>query len=213
MLASSVGSIIWLSCGLIAVFSMLRFLGGKPTETSRKKLLWSHRIFGGIFSVLYLIFALAMIHKYQSEAHLITPNLAVHAFLAMALFPLLLVKHYMVRLAKRYYPALPYIGMTVLVLAFLVATITGINHVLLLVKGPKITVQSLDGPRRVSAAVGRDLLSMKCARCHELILIYRSTKNEQEWRNTIYRMVMHDPGFDLEEDQTDHIIGYLIQNL
>ena len=212
MLASSIGSIFWLLCGLIAVFSMLRFLGGKPSETSRKKLLWSHRIFGGIFSVLYLLFALSMIHKYQAEAHKITPNLAVHAFLAMAIFPLLLVKHYIVRLAKRFYPALPYIGVTLLVLAFLVATITGINTVLLWAKGPQITVQSIDGPHRVSAAVGRDLLTMKCSRCHELLFIYRSTKNEQGWRNTVERMIAHDPGLDLEVDQIDSIVGYLIQN-
>jgi hypothetical protein len=211
MLASSIGSIFWLLCGLVAVFSMLRLLGGKPGETPRKKLLWSHRLLGGIFSVIYLVFALAMIHKYQANSPRLLPNIAVHAFLAMALFPLLLAKHYIVRFAKRYYPALPYIGLTVFVMAFVIASTTGINHILLLAKGPKIMVESINGPRQASAAVGRDLLSMKCARCHDLIFIYRSTKNEQGWRNTVERMVRHDPGLDLEADQIDHIIGYLIQ--
>ena len=210
MLAISSFSILWLLCGFIAVMTMLSILGGKPEESSRSKLKWAHRVFGGIFSIVYLVFTLLMIPKYQGNSPFLSSSIATHAYLAVVLFPILFVKHYIVRIAKRYYPALPYIGITILAIAFLIVAITGLNHIILWTKVPKMTVQSKNGPRIVSTAIGRDLMGIKCARCHNLGILYKSIKKEKGWRMTIERMHNYDKALSITEDQIDHMVGYLL---
>jgi len=151
-----------------------------------------------------------MIPKYQGNKPFLSSSIATHAYLAIILFPILFIKHYIVRIAKKYYPALPYIGITLLVIAFLVVAITGLNHIILWTKVPKMTVQSKNGPRIVSTAIGRDLLGIKCARCHNLNLLYKGSKKEKEWRMTIKRMNSLDKALIITEDQADHMVGYLL---
>jgi hypothetical protein len=211
MLASSAFSILWFLCGLTAVLTMLSMLGtGKVEGPTRSTLKWTHRIFGGIFSIGYLIFAALMIPKYHANAPLLSSPIATHAYVAILIFPLLLFKHYIVRVAKKYFQALPYIGMTILILAFLVVAMTGLNHIILWTKVPKMTVQSASGPRIVSTAIGRNLLPIKCARCHDLIRLYEKKRNEEAWRKTIQRMHDHDKALVITQDQVDHLAGYLL---
>jgi len=54
------------------------------------------------------------------------------------------------------------------------------------------------------------LLSIKCARCHNLELLYKGKRTEQEWRNTLKRMKNYDKALILSEDHIDHIVGYLL---
>ena len=211
MLASSAFSILWFLCGLTAVLSMLSMLGSsKISGTTRSALKWTHRIFGGIFSIGYLIFVALMIPKYHGNAPLLSASIETHTWVAAILFPLLLCKHFIVRAAKKYFQALPYIGMIILILAFLVVAPTGLNHIILWTKAPKMTVQSANGPRIVSTAIGRDLLAIKCARCHDLIRLYENKRNEQAWRNTIQRMQDYDKALLITPDQVDHLVGYLL---
>jgi len=106
-------SLLWLACGAVAVFSMLSLLGGKPLGKPAT-LKWTHRIAGGLFSLGYLVFLLFMIPLYQSNAPSMPATIALHAYLGLALFPLLLVKHLIVRFFRRYYVALPYLGAGIL---------------------------------------------------------------------------------------------------
>lgn len=210
MLVSATFAVLWLACGFIAVLTMLSLLGGKPDATSRTNLKWTHRIFGGLFSLGYIVFGIIMVPKYTGNAPLLSSPIAVHAYLAIILFPLLLIKHYIVRVAKRYYPALPYIGVTILMIAFVVVAVTGINHFILWTDVPKMTVQSEGGSRIVSTAVGRDLMPIKCARCHGLQLLYKERKSETAWRQTIVRMQNYDNALFITDDHIDHIVGYLL---
>lgn len=210
MLVSATLSVLWFLCGLIAVLTMLFLLGGKPDASSRATFQWAHRIFGGIFSVGYIFFAIYMIPKYQGNAPHLSSSVVAHAYLAILLFPLLLIKHYIVRVAKKYFPALPYLGMTILFLAFLVVTVTGVHHIVLWTGVPKMTVQSAVGPRIVSTAIGRDLLEIKCARCHSLSPLYKAKRGEADWRGTIERMHQYDRALSLTDDHKDHIVGYLM---
>ena len=189
---------------------MLSLLGGKPEESLRSTLKWAHRVFGGIFSIGYLVFTLLMIPKYQGNTPFLSSSIATHAYLAVILFPILFIKHYIVRIAKKYYPALPYIGITILVISFLMVAITGLNHIILWTKVPKMTVQSKKDPRIVSTAIGRDLLGIKCARCHNLNLLYKGSKKENEWRMTVKRMNSLDKALIITDDQVDHMVGYLL---
>jgi len=210
MLVSATFAVLWLACGFIAVLTMFSLLGGKPDASSRASLKWTHRIFGGLFSLGYIVFGIIMVPRYTGNAPMLSSPIAVHAYMAIILFPLLLIKHYIVRVAKRYYPALPYMGLTILIVAFVVVAVTGINHFVLWTDVPKMTVQSNGGPRIVSTAVGRDLLPIKCARCHELRLLYMEKRSEVAWRQTITRMQNYDKALYITDDHIDHIVGYLL---
>ena len=86
------------------------------------------------------------------------------------------------------------------------------RRMVLWAEGPMVTIQSGDAQRTVSAAVGRDLLRSKCARCHSLKPVYLYRKSEQEWRLTVNRMVEKDTG-STTECQADSIVGYLASEL
>ena len=213
MLASSALSILLFLCGLTAVLTMFSMLGGSKMESStRSALKWTHRIFCGFFSVGFLVFAVIMIPKYHGNAPQLSSPIATHAYVAAIIFPFLLVKHYIVRVAKKYFQALPYVGMTILVLAFLVVATTGFSHIILWTKVPKMTVQSTNGPRIVSTAIGRDLLPINCARCHDLSRLYEKKRNEEAWQKTIQRMHNYDKALVITQDQVDHLVGYLLLN-
>jgi hypothetical protein len=62
----------------------------------------------------------------------------------------------------------------------------------------------------VSTAIGRNLLPIKCARCHDLIRLYEKKRNEEAWRKTIQRMHDHDKALVITQDQVDHLAGYLL---
>ena len=209
---SSVLAVLWALCGLIAVLAMLVLLGGKGADAMRPVLRWTHRILGGIFSLGYVGFLVLMIPKYRANAPLLPSPLTVHAYLGVALFPLLLVKHLVVRMFKKYYPALPYLGVIIFVIAFTLVGMTGGHNALLWAKGPKATVKAGDGQREVSVALGRDLLHSKCARCHRLRPTYIYRKSEDEWRQTVDRMRGKDRGL-ITSDQADHIVGFLAAEL
>ena len=101
---------------------------------------------------------------------------------------------------------------TVGYLAFIVVGFSGLQRVVLWAEGPMVTIRSGDAQRTVSAAVGRDLLQTKCARCHSLKPVYLYRKPEEEWRLTVARMRAKDLGLT-SECQADSIVGYLASEL
>lgn len=232
MMLSSIFAVLWLLCGLVAVVSMLQMLGGakRPAgepvdgepDAGRKSaaaalraawgsprgLRWTHRVSGGLFSAGYVIFLLVMVPRYQANGPLLPCPFVVHAYLGAALLPLLLVKHMVVRLFKKYYPALPYLGVTMLVVAAGIVSLTGAHYLLLWAKGPSVQVNPVDGERTVSAALGQELLHSKCARCHSLQPVYIYRKTEGEWRLTLKRMADKQRGL-VSGSQADHIVGFL----
>ena len=212
-MVSSVLSVLWLLCGLLAVLTMMSLLGrvGK-SEGGARHLRTAHRTVGWCFTVGYVAFLVSMIPKLASNGPLLPTPLVTHATLGLLLFPLLLVKHLVVRVFKKYFPALPYLGVILFTIAFVVVGFTGLQRMVLWAEGPMVTIQSGDAQRTVSAAVGRDLLQGKCARCHSLKPAYLYRKSEEEWRLTVNRMGTKDPGL-MTECQADYIVGYLVNDL
>jgi len=209
---SSILSVLWLLCGLVAVLTMMSLLGRLGKSEGARHLRTTHRTFGWFFSAGYIAFLVIMIPKLMSNGPLLPTPLVTHAALGLLLFPLLLVKHLVVRVFKKYFPALPYLGVILFTIAFVVVGFTGLQRMALWAKGPMVTIQSGDTQRTVSAAVGRDLLQSKCARCHSLKPVYLYRKSEQEWRLTVNRMVAKDAG-PTTECQADSIVGYLSSGL
>jgi len=209
---SSILSVLWLLCGLVAVLSMMSLLGRLGKSEGARQLRTTHRTVGWCFTVGYLIFFVTMIPKWTSNGPLLPTLLATHATLGLLLLPLLLVKHLVVRVFKKYYPALPYLGGRRFAIDYVVVGLTGLKRIVLWAEGPRVTIQSGDEQRTVSAAVGRDLLQSKCARCHSLKPVYLYRKSEEEWRLTVARMWAKDLGL-MGECQAGSIVGYLASEL
>ena len=213
MILSSTLALVWLGCGLVAVVTMLAVLGGKGEAWGgAKRLRWVHRFFGFAFSLGYVGFLIYMLPRYQANGPLLATRFVLHAYLGMALLGLLLVKHMVVRLFKKFYPALPYLGALMFTVALGVAGLTGLNNLLLWAKGPLVVVKTDRGPRWVSVALGRDVLHHKCARCHTLQPTYLYRKSEAEWRLTVKRMGAKQPGL-LLPSHADYMVGYLAAEL
>jgi len=208
----SVFSLLWLLCGFIAAAAMLLRLGTNAAWAKTWIVAWVHRAFGAVFMIGYVVFVGAMIELYQENAPLLSRPIALHAYLGILLFPILLFKELIARFFKKYFGALPYIGMTIFCVAFAVVALTGGHHVLLYLKGPRTKVTREDKRQTVSVALGRDLLQSKCGRCHELKVTYLYRRTEEEWRNTVTRMARKDPGL-ISSSHADAIVGYLKEEL
>jgi len=204
----SILSLIWLAAGFVATVTMLRMLGGKPAGDKAKSIKRVHRAFGFVFSIGYVAFLIYMVPRYQGNSPLMPSPFALHAYIGLALLPLLLVKHMIVRGFKKYYVALPYLGVTMFTLATLVVGFTGVHYSLLWLKGPRTTVEVKGGKRQVSIALGRDLLHTKCVACHPLQSTYLYQRTEEEWRSTVKRMQDKQPGLTTDT-HADMIVGFL----
>ena len=211
-MTSSIFAVLWLFCGLLAVLTMMSLLGRVGTSEGARNLRTIHRTFGWIFSAGYVVFLVMMIPKFTSNGPLLPAPLVTHAYLGLALFSLLLIKHLIVRTFKKYYPTLPYLGVIIFTIAFVVVAFTAMQRLVLWAEGPMVTIQSGDEQRKVSAAVGRNLLQNKCSRCHSLSPVYLYRKAGDEWRLTVSRMIAKDPGLTTE-CQSEHIVGYLANGL
>jgi hypothetical protein len=211
-MTSSIFSVLWLLCGLLAVLTMMSLLGRVGKSEGARNMRTIHRTFGWIFSAGYVVFLVMMIPELTSNGPLLPAPLVTHATLGFVLFSLLLIKHLIVRIFKKYYPVLPHLGVIIFTVAFVVVAFTGLQRLLLWAEGPMVTIQSGDEQRKVSAAVGRNLLHDKCSRCHPLKPVYLYRKAEDEWRLTVSRMRAKDPGLT-KERQVEHIVGYLAHHL
>jgi hypothetical protein len=209
---SSIFAVLWLFCGLLAVLTMMSLLGRVGKSEGARNLRTIHRTFGWIFSAGYVVFLVIMIPKLTSNGPLLPTPLVTHATLGLVLFSLLLIKHLVVRIFKKYYPTLPYLGVIIFTIAFVVVAFTGVQRLVLWAEGPMVTIQSGEEQRKVSAAVGRNLLQNKCSRCHLLRPVYLYRKAEDEWRLTVSRMRAKDPELTTE-CQAEYIVGYLAYDL
>lgn len=187
-------------------------MGRAGTSEKARHLRTTHRRFGWIFSTGYVVFLVMMIPKLTSNGPLLPTPLVTHATLGLVLFSLLLIKHLVVRIFKKYYPTLPYLGVIIFTIAFVVVAFTGVQRLLLWADGPMGTIQSGEEQRKVSAAVGRNLLQNKCSRCYSLRPVYLYRMAEDEWRLTVIRMRAKDPKLTTKY-QAEHIVGYLANDL
>ena len=107
---------------------MMSLLGRVGKSEGARNLRTIHRTFGWIFSAGYVVFLVIMIPKLTSNGPLLPTPLVTHATLGLVLFSLLLVKHLVVRIFKKYYPTLPYLGVILFTIAFVVVAFTGVQR-------------------------------------------------------------------------------------
>ncbi|MBM4053901.1 MAG: hypothetical protein FJ264_04335 [Planctomycetes bacterium] len=198
--------------GIIAV-TFIIILSGRNKKTSYPDFFrWAHRIAGYAFFALYLFICYVMSLKITSDPVTWSAKDVVHAYLGLAIFPLLVAKVCVVRGFKKYYQRLPIYGMIVMIAVYLTVIMSGGYFFLTLARSHYIVLLQQGRQVKVNISEGRKVVQTKCISCHSLERVYSHLKTESEWREYVARMRAKDPSrlSDLEELQA---LGFLVKNL
>ncbi|XOF34749.1 MAG: photosystem P840 reaction-center cytochrome c-551 [Candidatus Electrothrix sp. YB6] len=206
-LTSLAGLIITLT-GAWAMLLMLE-LRGKPGKkrAADQWLVRTHRITGYIFLGLFCVILMVMLFKAGNYQEEFSPRSILHIALGILIIPLFAIKILITRRFKRTGTRLQGLGLTVFLALFVLNAITGgyyfmqhadMHHVFLF---PQET--------SMSAALGQQLVTVKCVKCHTLERVFKAFKSEQGWTDTVNRMAFIDTPHILD-DEVRQIIHYLI---
>ena len=217
-LTGSIVSLIFLALGMILVLIMLN-LQGNPKERPRGLLLRKiHRFLGYLFVLTYLVILAGMILKVSGAAGEFSPRVVIHLTLALLLFPLLLIKVLIVRSYKRLYSHLVSLGLIIFFISFVMVMISA--GYFLLHANPPAGNAALQTTEQTNISEqeklkklfieGKDILAKKCSLCHNHDRINQAKKNQQNWKNTLERMVKYsrNPQY-LTKTESATLINYL----
>ena len=107
-----------LGMGIINALFILFVIGQIIPSKYPKFFQWAHRITGYIFLALYLFICIVMFKKLEGF-NVLPPKAVIHAYIGIAIFPLIIVKICIVRLYKKFYKSLPIYGMLVLIAVYI----------------------------------------------------------------------------------------------
>ena len=217
-LIGSLISLFFLAIGMIMVIIMLN-LQGNPSERPKGSLLKKfHRILGYIFILLYLVMLVDMIIEVSEAAIEFSPRIAIHLSLALLLFPLLMIKVLIVRYYKRLYSHLVNLGLIIFFLSFVMVLISAGYYLLHANPPAKNTPVTMNSAAQLSEqeeldalyVKGKKILTQKCSLCHNHDRINKAKKNQQDWKNTLERMVNYSRNPDhLTKAEFSTLINYL----
>jgi len=156
-----------LIAGLSAALAMLISMGRAEKKVSPITLRKIHRTAGYLFALLLLVLAILGIKIFVGAGDTLSHRAVLHAFLALFLLFIFLLKIVLVRFYKSFLRTVPGLGMTVLVLLLVVFSVSA-GYFLLrtaLISGPTSAASST--PRlQGDADKGGDLFARNCASCH-----------------------------------------------
>jgi cytochrome c2 len=163
----SILAIALLISGLSAALSMLISMGRTEKKASPTTLRKIHRTAGYLFALLLLVLAALGAKIFVRAGDALSLRAVLHAFLALFLLFIFLLKIILVRFYKSFLRLVPSLGMAVLVLAlvvfsisagyFLLRTAFAADHL-----SPASHAPLLQG----DAKRGSDLFALHCASCH-----------------------------------------------
>ncbi len=197
--------------GIIGVTHILLMLR-QDNPTHIKYFRWAHRISGYIFFILYLFISFVMLQKLSRISTPLPPKDAIHAYIGISIFPMIIIKICIVRLYKNFYRRLPIYGMIILIFVYLAVSINGGYYILSAIKSQYIILSEKGRFLKVNVNIGRKVVQQKCSTCHSLERVYAYVKTEDGWRNYVSRMRAKDPAI-LSDQEVLQAVGYLVKNL
>jgi mono/diheme cytochrome c family protein len=206
---NSIIALLFLSIGAVAALLMLEVRGNPNKGAGIRKLITAHKIFGYLFVSIFVFMMVAMIQKvtlYQEE---LSPRAIIHIIMGIALLPMIFLKILIVRRHKSLAADLLGLGKTIFFAAFILTGITGGYYFLHRSDVRYISLSESD--RAVlDDNIGRMLVQNKCAKCHTLERVFRSTKSKEGWTRTINRMAAMDE-FNIRDFDIKQIIYFLVE--
>jgi len=211
-ITNSLLAFILLAVGIIAVTLILIFLGRRRSPKNHEFFLWAHRIAGYIFVALYLFICAFMLKKLTSSYTTLTPVNAIHAYIGITIFPLIIAKISIVRLFKQYYQRLSIYGIIIIILTYMTVTLSAGYFTLTTVGSQYTLLYDKGTPVKVNINMGHKVIQQRCSTCHSLERVYASVKTENDWRNYITRIRTKEPAI-LNDQEALQVLGYLVKNL
>lgn len=184
---NSMLAVVFLVSGVAATFIMLELRGAPRDRAINKTLVKLHRLFGWIFSAVFIFLIAVMINKVVGYQEEVSPRVALHIVLALGLIPLLVIKISIVRRYKRLSNYLVAFGPVALGFAVALSGITAGYYFMHSKNIKYISIGEFDD-KILDIKLGRQVISMKCNKCHTLERVYRAVKSEDGWTSTVNRM-------------------------
>jgi mono/diheme cytochrome c family protein len=190
---------------------------GNPRRDSKvnQRLIKAHKVTGYIFIAFFIVILAIMLFKaavYQEE---FSSRAILHISLALLVIPLLFFKILIIRRFKRFEKQIPGVGLAVFLSLFLLNSMTA-GYYFLHESDNFLHESDIDklSLSKEDAAVldeekGQKLVAQKCGKCHTLERVFKSLKTDQDWTNTVNRMIAFDAP-TISEAQGKQILNYLI---
>jgi len=166
-LLKSILAIALLITGLSAATAMLISMGRAEKKASPATLRKVHRAAGYLFALLLLVLAILGIKIFVGAGDTLSHRAVLHAFLALFLLFIFLLKIVLVRFYKSFLRTVPGLGMTVLVLVLVVFSVSA-GYFLLRTALTSDPLSAAPSTSRLQgdADKGSDLFARNCASCH-----------------------------------------------
>jgi mono/diheme cytochrome c family protein len=168
LLFKSVMAVVFLGAGLAAAACMLTLMGKAERKLSAVALRRMHKGFGAVFAILLLVISYFCLHYVRMGGDDLSVRAVLHGVLALTIIGVFALKLSVVRFYREFIRFVPSMGMTVLVLAFLVV-FTSAGYFFLgagrsrASQSPEdSTVVELSG----DAEKGRAVFGSNCSFCH-----------------------------------------------
>ncbi|MBM3239675.1 hypothetical protein FJZ31_25590 [Candidatus Poribacteria bacterium] len=164
---------VFVLAGIISVYTMLEIRGRPQLTLDSRVLIKIHKNSGYIFVLLYIVVLILMIIKLRNYKVGLSPLANIHILLAVATFPILVIKVVAARVYKKLSAQLLFFGVLLFVLGFSLNGITGGYYLLQ-------TTMGISSPNK-------SLVEKKCSRCHPLEKAYStvvlSQRSQREGKN------------------------------
>lgn len=163
----SILAIALLLSGVSAALAMLISMGRAEKKASPSALRKIHRTAGYLFALLLLVLAALGAKIFVRAGDSLSLRAVLHAFLALFLLFILLLKILLVRYYKSFLRIVPGLGMAVLILALVVFSVSAGYFLLRTAFASDIQSTSSDASlSQGDAKKGSDLFSLHCTACH-----------------------------------------------
>lgn len=143
---------------------------------------------------------------------MLPPKAVIHAYIGIAIFPLIIIKIGIVRFYKKFYKSLPVYGIILLIAVYLQVPLYAGLYVISAIKSQYVSLSDKGRLVWVNVNMGRKIVQQKCATCHSLERAYAYAKSEAGWRDYVARMRAKDPVF-MNDREALNALGYLVKNL
>ncbi|KKO21234.1 MAG: hypothetical protein DCC43_11235 [Candidatus Brocadia sp.] len=207
---NSVLSFVLLGIGIVASTHILTLLNRHDTSHGRY-FRWVHRISGYLFFSLYLFLSVVMFQKLEGLS-VLPPKAAIHAYIGIAILPLIIIKIGIARFYKKFYKSLPVYGVILMIAVFLQIPLHAGLYLISTIRSQYIALSDKGRLVRVNIRIGREIVRQKCVICHSLERVYAHVKSEADWRDYVARMRAKDPAF-MNDREALNALGYLVKNL
>ncbi|MCI5166054.1 MAG: hypothetical protein D3903_08130 [Candidatus Electrothrix sp. GM3_4] len=195
--------------GACAMLLMLEMRGNPRKDSdANQRLIKAHKVTGYIFIAFFIAILAVMLSKAATYQEEFSPRTILHISLALLVIPFLFFKILIIWRFKRFEEQVPGLGLAVFLALFLLNSMTAGFYFLHESDIGKLSL-SEEGAAILDEEKGQKLVAQKCGKCHTLERVFKSLKTDQDWTDTVSRMIFFDAS-TISGAQGKQILNYLV---